>query len=156
MYALWYNHFDQLSTEEETNKIFVLGIVFFTIRWWDPAFFEAMHPEGTAGRASWPYVESKSYLWTWLFLVPLAAYSLWQVLYFLIVNVLRRQRLLRDPEVMTSYRFLILSLLIPLQIWQLPMIFWLIDLYVCRVVQFRGALGNSRKKHRKQITYGGD
>ncbi|XP_057506282.1 glycerophosphocholine acyltransferase 1-like [Actinidia eriantha] len=80
------------------------GIVFFTIRWWDPAFFEAMHTEGTAGRASWPYVESKSYLWTWLFLVPLAAYSLWQVLYFLIVNVLRRQRLLRDPEIMTSYR----------------------------------------------------
>uniref|UniRef100_A0A5B7BUX7 Glycerophosphocholine acyltransferase 1 n=1 Tax=Davidia involucrata TaxID=16924 RepID=A0A5B7BUX7_DAVIN len=80
------------------------GIVFFTIRWWDPAFFEAMHPEGTARRASWPYVESKSYLWTWLFIVPLVAYSLWQALYFLIVNVLRRQRLLRDPEVMTSYR----------------------------------------------------
>ncbi|KAH9763229.1 glycerophosphocholine acyltransferase 1 [Citrus sinensis] len=32
------------------------------------------------------------------------AYTLWQVLYFLIVNVLRRQRLVRDPEVMTSYR----------------------------------------------------
>ncbi|KAK2973709.1 hypothetical protein RJ640_021540 [Escallonia rubra] len=80
------------------------GLVFFTIRWWDTAFFEAMHPEGTAKRASWPYVESKSYLWTWLFLVPLVAYSLWQALYFLIVNVLRRQRLLRDPEVMTSYR----------------------------------------------------
>ncbi|XP_057501632.1 glycerophosphocholine acyltransferase 1-like [Actinidia eriantha] len=80
------------------------GIVFFTIRWWDPTFFEAMHPKGFAPRALWPYVESKSYLWTWLFLVPLAAYSLWQALYFLIVNVLRRQRLLRDPEVMTSYR----------------------------------------------------
>ncbi|CAA0835014.1 Unknown protein [Striga hermonthica] len=80
------------------------GLVFFTIRWWDPVFFEAMHPEGTARRASWPYVESKSYLWTWLFFVPLAAYLLWQFLYFLIVNVLRRQRLLRDPEVMTSYR----------------------------------------------------
>ncbi|CAK9152477.1 unnamed protein product [Ilex paraguariensis] len=80
------------------------GLVFFTIRWWDPTFFAAMHPEGTAQRVSWPYVESKSYLWTWLFLVPLIAYSLWQVLYFLIVNVLRRQRLLRDPEVMTSYR----------------------------------------------------
>lgn len=64
-----------------------------------------MHPEGTARRVSWPYVEDKSYLWTWLFLVPLVAYTLWQVLYFLIVNVLRRQRLLRDPEVMTSYRF---------------------------------------------------
>lgn len=81
------------------------GIVFFTIRWWDPARFEAMHPEGSAGlRSSWPYVESKSYLWTWLFIVPLVAYTLWQILYFLIVNVLRRQRLLRDPEVMTSYR----------------------------------------------------
>ncbi|CAM8979082.1 unnamed protein product [Rhodiola kirilowii] len=81
------------------------GIVFFTIRWWNPATFAAMHPEGTAQRASWPYVaEGKSYLWTWLFWVPLFAYTLWQVLYFLIVNVLRRQRLLRDPEVMTSYR----------------------------------------------------
>ncbi|KAG2712839.1 hypothetical protein I3843_04G135600 [Carya illinoinensis] len=80
------------------------GLVFFTIRWWDPATFAAMHPEGTARRASWPYVEDKSYLWTWLFVVPLVAYTLWQVLYFLIVDVLRRQRLLRDPEVMTSYR----------------------------------------------------
>ncbi|KAL6507162.1 glycerophosphocholine acyltransferase [Orobanche hederae] len=80
------------------------GLVFFTIRWWDPVFFEAMHPEGTARRTSWPYVESKSYLWTWLFFVPLGAYLFWQLLYFLIVNVLRRQRLLRDPEVMTSYR----------------------------------------------------
>ncbi|KAL8498053.1 hypothetical protein ACS0TY_021403 [Phlomoides rotata] len=80
------------------------GLVFFTIRWWDPVFFGAMHPEGTPRRASWPYVETKSYLWTWLFFVPLAAYSVWQLLYFLIVNVLRRQRLLQDPEVMTSYR----------------------------------------------------
>lgn len=80
------------------------GIVFFTIRWWDPETFAAMHPEGKAARASWPYVEDKSYLWTWLFVVPLVAYTLWQLLYFLIVNVLRRQRLLRDPEVMTSYR----------------------------------------------------
>ena len=69
-----------------------------------------MHPEGTSHRFSWPYVEDKSYLWTWLFWVPLVAYTLWQVLYFLIVNVLRRQRLLRDPEVMTSYR-IALSLL---------------------------------------------
>ncbi|XP_028793515.1 uncharacterized membrane protein C776.05 isoform X2 [Neltuma alba] len=78
------------------------GLVFFTIRWWNPATFEAMHPEGSARRPTWPYVEDKAYLWTWLFFVPLAAYTLWQVLYFLIVNVLRRQRLLRDPEVMTS------------------------------------------------------
>ncbi|KAL2327238.1 hypothetical protein Fmac_020665 [Flemingia macrophylla] len=82
------------------------GLVFFTIRWWNPTTFEAMRPEGTAGtgRATWPYVEDKSYLWMWLFLVPLAVYTLWQILYFLIVNVLRRQRFLRDPEVMTSYR----------------------------------------------------
>ncbi|KAL2338758.1 hypothetical protein Fmac_013204 [Flemingia macrophylla] len=79
-------------------------LVFFTIRWWNPATFEAMHPEGTVRRPTWPYVEDKSFLWTWLFLVPLVAYTLWQVLYTLIVNVLRRQRLLRDPEVMTSYR----------------------------------------------------
>ncbi|KAK9204734.1 hypothetical protein WN943_014998 [Citrus x changshan-huyou] len=80
------------------------GLVFFTIRWWNPETFAAMHPEGTSQRASWPYVEDKTYLLTWLFLVPLGAYTLWQVLYFLIVNVLRRQRLLKDPEVMTSYR----------------------------------------------------
>lgn len=67
-----------------------------------------MHPDGTAQlRASWPYVESKSYLWTWFFLVPLAAYSLWQALYLIIVNVLQRQRLLKDPEIMTSYRLVI-------------------------------------------------
>ncbi|XP_068647079.1 glycerophosphocholine acyltransferase 1-like [Aristolochia californica] len=81
------------------------GIVFFTIRWWDPATFAAMHPTGEAGgRTSWPYVEDKAYLWKWLFFVPLVAYTLWQLLYFVIVNVLRRQRLLRDPEVMTSFR----------------------------------------------------
>ncbi|KAK1312180.1 hypothetical protein QJS10_CPA07g00331 [Acorus calamus] len=81
------------------------GIVFFTIRWWDPTTFEAMFSGGTARQhASWPYAEDSSYLWTWLFVVPLAAYTLWQLIYFLIVDVLRRQRLLRDPEVMTSYR----------------------------------------------------
>ncbi|EAZ12481.1 hypothetical protein OsJ_02378 [Oryza sativa Japonica Group] len=80
------------------------GIVIFTIRWWNPQTFAAMHPEGRAARVTWPYVEDKSYLWTWLFAVPLAAYTLWQLMYFLIVNVLRRQRLLKDPEVMTSYR----------------------------------------------------
>lgn len=81
----------------------VPGLVFFTIRWWNPATFAAMHPVGTD--RTWPYVEDKSYLFTWLFLIPLVVYTLWQVLYFLIVNVLRRQRLLRDPEVMTSYRY---------------------------------------------------
>ncbi|KAK4785090.1 hypothetical protein SAY86_001779 [Trapa natans] len=80
------------------------GLAFFTIRWWNPTTFAAMHPEGTSSRVSWPYVENKLYLWTWLFLVPLSVYTIWQILYFLIVNVLRGQRLLRDPEVMTSYR----------------------------------------------------
>ncbi|XP_047320716.1 glycerophosphocholine acyltransferase 1-like [Impatiens glandulifera] len=80
------------------------GLVFFINRWWNPSFLEAMQSVETSQRASWPYVEGQAYLWTWLFLVPLAAYSLWQLLYFLIVNVLRRQRFLRDPEVMTSYR----------------------------------------------------
>ncbi|KAJ3671131.1 hypothetical protein LUZ60_008557 [Juncus effusus] len=81
------------------------GIVFFTIRWWNPVTFAAMHPEGSAEKTSWPYVgDQGTFLWTWLFLVPLIAYTLWQFMYFLIVNVLRRQRLLRDPDVMTSYR----------------------------------------------------
>ncbi|KAI3859110.1 hypothetical protein MKW92_009096 [Papaver armeniacum] len=52
-----------------------------------------MHPDGsTSQRASWPYVEDKSYLWTWLFVVPLVAYTLWQILYFLFVNVLHHQK----------------------------------------------------------------
>lgn len=105
IYAFGYNHASQLPRTPNKRKFLFSGIVFFTIRWWDPTFFESMHPDGTGRRASWPYVESKSFLWTWLFLVPLAAYSLWQALYLIIVNVLRRQRLLRDPEVMTSYRF---------------------------------------------------
>ncbi|KAL0345057.1 UNVERIFIED_CONTAM: Glycerophosphocholine acyltransferase 1 [Sesamum radiatum] len=100
----FYDALSLLSTFASASWQVKIGLVFFTIRWWDPVFFEAMHPEGTAHRASWPYVEGKSYLWTWLFFVPLAAYCVWQLLYFLIVDVLRRQRLLRDPEVMTSYR----------------------------------------------------
>ncbi|XP_071689239.1 glycerophosphocholine acyltransferase 1-like [Rutidosis leptorrhynchoides] len=82
------------------------GVVFFTMCWWDPAFIEAMHPEGTAqgNGGSWRQIADKSFLCTWLFTVPLIAYFLWQLLYFLVVNVLRRQRLLKDPEVMTSYR----------------------------------------------------
>lgn len=80
------------------------GLVYFTIRWWDPVLLEAMSPDGSTGRSSWSYAENKSHLWTWLFFVPLVAYIFWQILYFLIVDVLRRQRLLRDPEVMTSYR----------------------------------------------------
>ncbi|KAL1363894.1 hypothetical protein HN51_012049 [Arachis hypogaea] len=76
------------------------GLVFFTIRWWNPTALEALKTE----RNTWSYAEDKSYLWTWLVLVPLVVYSLWQILYYLIVNVLRRQRFSRDPEVMTSYR----------------------------------------------------
>lgn len=139
------------------NDLIWIGLVFFTVRWWDPAAFAAMHPEGTSPRASWPYVEHKSYLWTWLFVVPLVAYTLWQVLYFLIVNVLRRQRLLRDPEVMTSYRFFLLSLY---------NFFCNRCLYNCGwpFVSLRSApfwytfyilVGNSQKRHRKQIMYGG-
>ncbi|CAI9100666.1 OLC1v1037812C1 [Oldenlandia corymbosa var. corymbosa] len=99
--SLVFNSFDKIVS------VFIHllpGLVYFTIRWWDPAFFEAMHPVGTPRRPSWPYVESKYNLWTWLFLVPLVAYCLWQALYFLIVDVLRRQRIVKDPEVMTSYR----------------------------------------------------
>ncbi|KAL8483818.1 hypothetical protein ACS0TY_026487 [Phlomoides rotata] len=80
------------------------GLVFFTIRWWDPVSYEVMHSEDSASRASSPYVENKTYLWTWLFFIPLVVYIVWQLLYFLFVDVLRRQRLFRDPEVMTSYR----------------------------------------------------
>lgn len=97
------SHYHELVITKKTS--WFSGLVFFTIRWWNPSTFAAMHPEGTARRVSWPYIEDTSYLVTWLFLVPLFAYTLWQVLYFLIVNVLRRQRLLRDPEVMTSYRY---------------------------------------------------
>ncbi|OAY69761.1 putative membrane protein [Ananas comosus] len=82
---------------------FLPGIV-FSLFDGEPANFSAMRLDGVAARASWPYVEDKSYIWTWLFLVPLVAYALWQLLYFLVVDVLRRQRLLQDPEIMTSYR----------------------------------------------------
>lgn len=32
-------------------------------------------------------------------------YSVWQMIYYLVVNVLRRQRILGDPEVMTSFKY---------------------------------------------------
>lgn len=80
------------------------GIVFFVIRWWDPRRFLVDAEQKLRPRPAWPTVNDETSLWMWLFFVPLMAYSLWQVLYFLITNVLRRQRLLRDPEVMTSYR----------------------------------------------------
>ncbi|CAM6050119.1 unnamed protein product [Sphagnum compactum] len=80
------------------------GIVFFIIRWWDPRTFSHHSPDETGPWPAWPLLESNQSLWTWLFLVPLFVYCVWQMLYFLVVNVLRHQRLLRDPEVMTSYR----------------------------------------------------
>lgn len=80
------------------------GTVFFIIRWWDPATFLHHSVEETGPWPAWPVVNNDSYLWTWLFFVPLLAYCVWQTLYFLIVEGLRRQRLLNDPEVMTSYR----------------------------------------------------
>ncbi|KAJ0759302.1 putative glycerophosphocholine acyltransferase 1 [Helianthus annuus] len=92
------------SVDKIVSVLIHLLPVFFTICWWDPAFFEAMHLEGGASGYSWHDREDRSFLCTWLFTVPLIAYVLWQVLYFLIVDVLRRQRLLKDPEVMTSYR----------------------------------------------------
>lgn len=113
-----------------------------------------MQPEGTSHRISWPYVEDKVYLWTWLFGVPLAAYTLWQVLYFLIVNVLRRQRLLRDPGVMTSYRYFFYCYIS-------HHINSFIYLSCLASAPFRSSwwfvciIGNFRRRPRKQITYGG-
>lgn len=80
------------------------GTVFFIIRWWDPTTFPHHSVEETGPWPAWPVVNSSTALWTWLFFVPLLAYCVWQALYFLIVEGLRRQRLLNDPEVMTSYR----------------------------------------------------
>lgn len=97
-----------------------------------------MSPDGSTSRSSWPYMENKSYLWTWLFFVPLAAYIVWQILYFLIVDVLRRQRLLRDPEVMTSYRFPIFFLL--------PLILFF---PVCTSIILRFPISNFRELSKK-------
>eukprot|EP00246_Nothoceros_aenigmaticus_P004323 TRINITY_DN15828_c0_g1_i1.p1 TRINITY_DN15828_c0_g1~~TRINITY_DN15828_c0_g1_i1.p1 ORF type:complete len:355 (-),score=31.99 TRINITY_DN15828_c0_g1_i1:398-1462(-) len=80
------------------------GTVFFIIRWWDPVTFSQHSGEETGPWPPWPLLESEQSLWTWLFFVPLGVYTMWQLIYFLVVNVLRRQRLLNDPEVMTSYR----------------------------------------------------
>ncbi|KAI5067445.1 hypothetical protein GOP47_0017973 [Adiantum capillus-veneris] len=80
------------------------GTVFFIIRWWDPTTF-SHHPADDMGPwPAWPVEKNLMADWTWLFLIPLLVYCVWQALYFLIVEGLRRQRLLDDPEVMTSYR----------------------------------------------------
>ena len=80
------------------------GTVFFIIRWWEPITFAHHAVDDTGPWPAWPLLENDRQLWTWLFVVPLIAYSVWQFLYLLVVNVLRRQRLLKDPEVMTSFR----------------------------------------------------
>ncbi|CAM6086487.1 unnamed protein product [Calypogeia fissa] len=80
------------------------GTVFFIIRWWDPVTFSHHARDVNGPWPAWPLQDNDKTLWTWLFVVPLICYSLWQMLYFLIVNVLRRQRMLNDPEIMTSYR----------------------------------------------------
>lgn len=80
------------------------GTVFFIIRWWDPVTFSHHSTEVNGPWPAWPSLDNDRTLWTWLFVVPLICYSLWQMMYFLIVNVLRRQRMLNDPDVMTSYR----------------------------------------------------
>lgn len=80
------------------------GTVFFILRWWDPSTFPRVSAEEVGQFPAWPVTKSIPSLWTWLFFVPLLVYCIWQALYFLVVEGLRRQRILRDPEVMTSYR----------------------------------------------------
>jgi hypothetical protein len=77
------------------------GVVFFILRWWDTN----MTFNSTEALPVWPVVNSIPTLWLWLFCIPLLVYCIWQALYFAVVEVLRRQRILRDPEVMTSYRY---------------------------------------------------
>ncbi|XP_057821939.1 glycerophosphocholine acyltransferase 1 [Cryptomeria japonica] len=79
------------------------GIVFFVIRWTSSVPFVDAHQTTGLGLL-WPTVDDEASLWSWLFFVPLIAYGVWQVFYILIVNVLRYQRLLKDPEVITSFR----------------------------------------------------
>ncbi|GAQ86601.1 hypothetical protein KFL_002990090 [Klebsormidium nitens] len=84
------------------------GVVLFIIRWWDPSNFSHHSPDEFGpwghGHTPWPVVEDTRKVWTWLFTVPLIVYSVWQALYWIIVEVLRKQRLLRDPQVLTSFR----------------------------------------------------
>eukprot|EP00850_Spirogloea_muscicola_P022634 SM000304S11856 [mRNA] locus=s304:118630:122224:- [translate_table: standard] len=80
------------------------GTVIFIIRWWDPITFAHHGRDETGPWPAWPIVEGPEGLWTWLFFVPLGAYTLWQALYFIIVDGIRRKRMMRDPQVMTSYR----------------------------------------------------
>ncbi|KAH7294495.1 hypothetical protein KP509_27G003300 [Ceratopteris richardii] len=99
--SLVFNSFDKIVSV----LIHLLpGTVFFIIRWWDPTTFSHHSNEVVGPWPAWPVVNNQAAQWVWLFSVPLLVYCIWQALYFLIVEGLRRQRLLRDPEVMTSYR----------------------------------------------------
>eukprot|EP00250_Pteridium_aquilinum_P031540 c43800_g1_i1 orf=96-1514(+) len=80
------------------------GTVFFILRWWDTNTLSPEAAEEKGHFPAWPIVNSIPTLWMWLFFVPLMVYCIWQGLYFLVVEGLRRQRILRDPEIMTSYR----------------------------------------------------
>ncbi|CAI5986059.1 unnamed protein product [Closterium sp. NIES-64] len=80
------------------------GTVIFIIRWWDPVTFHHHSADDTGPWPAWPHVASMGELWVWMLVVPLIAYSLWQILYWLVVEVLRKRRLVKDPEVMTSFR----------------------------------------------------
>ncbi|KAI5067401.1 hypothetical protein GOP47_0017929 [Adiantum capillus-veneris] len=81
------------------------GTVFFILRWWENNSFSAPDAVEENGQfCGWPVVNSSPTQWMWLFFVPLMVYCIWQGLYFLVVEGLRRQRILQDPEIMTSYR----------------------------------------------------
>lgn len=80
------------------------GTVFFILRWWDEYTWSTEAVEENGPFLAWPVVNSIPTLWMWLFFVPLMVYCIWQGLYFLVVEGLRRQRMSQDPELMTSYR----------------------------------------------------
>lgn len=80
------------------------GTVLYIIRWWDPHTFSVHLADDTGPFPPWPQVDSTLFLCLWMIAVPLAIYALWQLLYYLVVEVVRRQRFARDPEVLTSFR----------------------------------------------------
>ncbi|GBG60918.1 hypothetical protein CBR_g16039 [Chara braunii] len=79
------------------------GTVFFIMRWWEPLVSDDLRTETLGRHGAWPVIDEQS-IWLWLFIVPLAVYCIWQALYLLIVEVMRKQRFLDDPEILTSYR----------------------------------------------------
>ncbi|MCO5579509.1 hypothetical protein L7F22_033364 [Adiantum nelumboides] len=80
------------------------GTVFFILRWWESNSLLADTIEDNGAFRGWPVGDSTPTLWMWSFFVPLMVYCIWQGLYFFVVEGLRRQRILQDPEIMTSYR----------------------------------------------------